>query len=208
MKIELNVSDFFLETDEGSFNIEKEFKKEIIYETVNHIKAKFKEQIDDQIKKEVSQLIENTMQSGITETIKSVLSEGKIKSSKSSEQVTFEEYIREKILNETGWRGFDESLERIADALSVDLKKRYDILFASQIVDKLSQNGLLKDDAIKLPLNPSILTNLVHQLYNHATLISQGVPNEQALKIAIGDKKATEAIKAIKDLTREQTETI
>jgi hypothetical protein len=42
--------------------------------------------------------------------------------------------------------------KKATDSISKELKERYDLLFASQIVSKLHENGMLKEDVAKLLL--------------------------------------------------------
>jgi len=51
-----------------------------------------------------------------------------------------------------GWNSIGEHVSRVGKQLGDELKKRYDVAFANQIVVRIHEQGLLKDDVAKLLL--------------------------------------------------------
>lgn len=152
MKIEIDISDFYLDEDQ---DIEIGLKNYIKNQVVNEIWSKINKKVEEQITMQVKDTVEKEMYRQITTHIGNIIKTEKTKSlNKPNEMVTMEEYVIEH-LTRNNWQGtFSDNMKKIADNLVADLKKRYDLLFASQIVGKMNESGLLKDDVIKL-LMPS-----------------------------------------------------
>jgi hypothetical protein len=64
-------------------------------------------------------------------------------------EISIETYIKNKFQNDSGWSSPNDRIEKLAKSFADEMKKRYDLLFATQIVSKMSTNGLLKDDVLK-----------------------------------------------------------
>lgn len=149
MKITIDVSDFYLE--EG--NIEKDLKAQITFEVVSQIKKSIQEKVDKQITMEVKDIVEKMLYKEITKAITETVKKEEIPSRKiSNTKVNIETYVRECLESTGGWQSFSDTIKKIAADYTVELKKRYDLLFASQIVAKMSDSGLLKEDAVRLLL--------------------------------------------------------
>ena len=75
---------------------------------------------------------------------------GELKSPKNSnEKMTLKEYILYQIQNNTGWNSPNENIKKLAQKFGEEMKNRYDLLFASQLVAKMNESGLLKEDVAK-----------------------------------------------------------
>jgi hypothetical protein len=78
---------------------------------------------------------------------------GKIKGRYSNDkEVTVLEYIQADFNANSGYSSPKDQIQNLAKKFGDELKQRYDLLFASQIVAKLSENGLLKDSVVKMLL--------------------------------------------------------
>ena len=88
----------------------------------------------------------------ITTKVKRILKNEMIPSRTSScEVVTFEERIKQDYLHGLGHNSIRELVTKRGKQFADDMKRRYDLLFASQIVSKMSDNGLVsKEDCEKL----------------------------------------------------------
>lgn len=149
MKITVDVSDFYLDED----NIEAGLRSRITYEVVNEIKKSIQERVDTQIKMEVKDAVEKSLYREITKAITDVMQKSEFPSRNNSKEfVSIETYVKECLNYSGGWQSFQDVIKKIASDYSAELKKRYDLLFASQIVAKMSDSGLLKEDAVKLLL--------------------------------------------------------
>lgn len=151
MKITVELDEFWMHDEQDLSTELKEYvKNKVLKEVSDYIKNKVDTQITMQVKEEV----EKHMYKQINEFIANTISTGKVKGLVSPyELVSLEEFIKQKFEKETGWNSFDSKIKEIAQKHATDMKSRYDLLFASQLVAKMSENGLLKKDAAKLLLD-------------------------------------------------------
>jgi len=150
MKITIDISDFYLDDEQ---DIESGLKSYIKSQCVSAIMQSIQSKVDDQITRQVKDTVEKTMYSRVTKAIESTMKQESFKSRKGNGMVSIEEYVKETLEYTGGWQNFNDAITKIAKSHADEIKRRYDLLFASQIVAKMSENGLLKDDAIKLLLD-------------------------------------------------------
>lgn len=165
IKVEVDLSDFYDES-EGEEDFSAQIKDAIAWDVKQQILKDWKGKITDEFKSYVVAEIEKSKTSFINDTLKELAVDAKIKKSYySDEMVSIKDYIIEKleqtqlsndavqefIRNET--KNENNRLEKIAKSFTTELKERYDLLFASQIVSKLNGNGMLKDKVAKLILD-------------------------------------------------------
>lgn len=149
MKIQVEIDDFYLDGED----IEQSLKNFILQECVQKISKSIEKKIDDQIERQVKLLIEKSLSNKIIQKATEFIDKGTVKSrNDSSKMVSIEEYIRQEFEYNSGWSSHKESIKRIAENYGKDLKQRSDLLFASQIVAKLGENGLLKENVAKMLL--------------------------------------------------------
>lgn len=150
MKITIDLEDFFLE--EGD-QLQDALKKHITWQVTQDITKSIKEKVDN----EVAAAIRKQVVDGLNEQINSFISENiktnLVKSYKdSSKLVPLQEYIAELFTYQSGWGTKSEEIKKLATQLGQEMKNRYDLLFASQLVAKMSETGLLKEDVAKILL--------------------------------------------------------
>lgn len=147
MKFTVEVENFWLEEEELSNALQQAIKTDVI------------RKIQDNIKVQVEKLVENKILSVINaelETRAKVLTDefvakGKVRGRYSSDpERTVEQYIADEFKSKE--QDIKKYIEANAKAQGEELKKRYDLLFASQIVAKINEQGLLKEDVAKLLL--------------------------------------------------------
>lgn len=148
MKIQIEIDDFYLDNED----IEQSLKDFLIKECVNKISKSIEKKIDDQIERTVKNMLEKAMIKQIALKVDTFLIEGKVKSRRSSELVPILKAIEEEYEYGSGWQSIKEAIGKKAQTFAEDLKKRNDFLFASQIVAKLNDNGLLKENVAKMLL--------------------------------------------------------
>ena len=147
MKFIVEIEDNYIEEGEIMSELQNQVKSDV----VNQIKKHINDRVEKQVIIEVKDTVEKQMYILITSAISDVIKNEEFPSrNSSSKKVTIEEYIKECLTYQGGWQNFQDVTKKIAENMSLELKKRYDLLFASQIVSKLSENGLLKDDAVKM----------------------------------------------------------
>ena len=146
--------DFTIKVDEFSVN-EDELIKRVSKYVKENVFSKIEQSIHDRVEKqvemEVKEMVEKILYTKLSNEIKNEIETGLTKSRRKSDtKITFKEYVRECFEYEGGYKNFDETIKTLAKSFTSELKHRYDLLFASQIVAKLNDNGLLKDDVAKL----------------------------------------------------------
>lgn len=150
MKINVTVDldDIWADEESLTHAIESTVK----YKVLTEIEAKIKDKVDLHITKKVNEEVEKHMYRQINSFIEQFIKEGKTKSSRSNELVTIEKFIEERFVYQTGYGTPAELIEKLAKQFSTDMKNRYDLLFASQLVAKMNESGLLKKDVAKILL--------------------------------------------------------
>jgi hypothetical protein len=155
MKITVDIEDFYL--DQKS-EIEPVLKKYLIDSIVIKINDSIKKKVDDQIIKHVAEQVEKNMYKKIQLYIQENMDNGTFKSqvykdsSYVDQELTLKEFIQNKFRSDSGWSSPNEIIKKLAKEFGDELKKRYDLLFATHIVSKLNENGLLKEDVAKMLL--------------------------------------------------------
>lgn len=152
MKISIDISEFYLDEED---NFEESFKNYIKNSAIQYINSSIKEKIEKQVFMEVKDIVEKNLYKEITSAIKKTVETCNMPSRKNrGESVTMEEYVKECFIDNSSYNSFDDVIKKIAANFSTEMKGRYDLFFASQLVAKMNDNGLLKDDIANLLLNP------------------------------------------------------
>lgn len=149
MKFTVEVSDFYLGEDGEIENGLKEYiVKDVLSQINKSIESKVEEHITRRVKDEVEKNLALMMNHKIAECIatEQITRDGK--------KISIESHIRTIFETSHGWNNPTDVMKKMADTFAKELKARYDIGFASHIVAKLHENGLLKDEAAKILLNP------------------------------------------------------
>lgn len=157
MKINVTVdlSDFYSE-DESSFS--EQIKSAIAYDVRQQVLADWKAKIGAEFNSAVIAEVEKQKEQFITSALNELVVNAKVKKRYSSnDMISISEWITEELertqLSENKLRDFlNSQTTKTSDKISKELKNRYDMLFASQIVAKLHENGMLKEDVAKLLL--------------------------------------------------------
>lgn len=146
MKIQIEVSDFYLDEEE---NLENGLRKHVIYEAIAGIYAK----IRDKVEIEIKQVVEKHILDNLSIEIASAISNGKIKRKTDNTEITINEYVQDSLLNSSSsWQSFDKTIKEVSKNFCDEMRKRYDLSFASHIVANLIDNKLIKEDAVKMLL--------------------------------------------------------
>lgn len=147
MKIQIDVSDFYLDEYEG---IEEGLKKHIICEAIKSITEKIKVKIETEIR----QVVEKHILDNLSLEIANAVKYGKIKRKPDNIAVPISEYVQDALFNSgTSWQSFDKTIREVSKNFCDEMRKRYDLAFASNIVANLIDNKMIKEDAVKMLLN-------------------------------------------------------
>ena len=158
MKINVTVDleDFYI--DEDSSNLNDEIKKDIANKVKNLVWKQFEENALKSFDNQVKRQIEIDRELKIKQTIDDLFKNKKLKKPYSgNELVSVEDYIIDELNRNIGAsnqfdRNIRDLIDKKASEIAKDLKDRYDLLFASQIVSNLNKQGMLKDDIAKILL--------------------------------------------------------
>lgn len=150
MQFTIEVSDFWLDEEK---ELEPALRNHIIRDVVSKIEASIKQKIDDHIQKEVKSQVEQSLYRKINSLVGEIIATDKVKGKYTNDkEMTLQEWIHAEFFNNTGYRSPEETIKGLAKKYGDEMKQRYDLLFASQIVAKMSDNGFLREDAMKLLL--------------------------------------------------------
>lgn len=161
MKFTIELEEFWM--DEDSEQLDFEMKKHITNKIVSTIYKSIEDKIEDQIARQVKEKIESTMYKKaslyMNKCFKSALLKATVyEDGRNIEKlVTLEEYVLLKFQKDSGWSSPNDKISSLAksfsDKFAKEIKERYDLLFATQIVQKLDEKGLLKDNVAKLMMD-------------------------------------------------------
>lgn len=150
MKFTVEVSDFYINEDE---NLADALTTAVERGVLNQIQERIKTKVDEHLTRKIAEEVEKNMYRQMNGAIAEFIKTGKVKSTRdSNKDVTIEEYIKEKFVYGYGWSSPDEQIKKLAEKFGAEIKTRYDLLFASQLVSKLNDTGLLKKDVAKILL--------------------------------------------------------
>ena len=145
MKFTVEIEDGWIE--DGELNAE--LKRQVISGIVNQITPVLAEGhirlIGETAKKNIIKIFDDAANK---ETEKFIL-EGKVKSDRGNGLVTVQEFIKEKFDSSNSYSSQKELIEKLAKNYSIEIKNRYDMMFASQLVIKMSEQGLLKEGVLQ-----------------------------------------------------------
>lgn len=160
LTVEVDLSDFYSDDDEMSFS--DQIKQHIAWTVKQQIAGEFKIQAQkeyfEDIKKQVHSLCNyKFFEDLVTETITTKKIKKNTFDENSTELITVQEYA-ENVLKSVTYNDntikevIKKQVQQLADKLGNEIKQRYDIAFATQIVSKLADNNMLKEDIAKLLL--------------------------------------------------------
>lgn len=150
IELKIDISEFYQNENSG---FDEAFKSGVIREAVNQVKKLLETKIDDQINRVVKEQVNKTYCAKISKLVSEQLKTRKLKGKYSNDgEITLEKWIEEEFTRSSGWNSPKDHLDKLAKKFSDEMKNRYDLLFASQIVAKLEGQGLLKEDVAKLLL--------------------------------------------------------
>lgn len=155
MKYTIEVENFWIDSEDSS-SLELELKNHITKNVIKQIEASIKEKVEDHITRKVKADIEERMYRFMNLTIEDIIKTEKITVDKQvgsgKEDITLTDYIKRYFSSRSNYRNAEEVIAREAEKFSKQMKDRYDLLFASQLVAKMSNAGMLKEDVAKILL--------------------------------------------------------
>lgn len=149
MKFIIEVDEFYL--DEES-ELAPALQKHVTREVVAQIWGKIKAQVDEKIAAAVQARTEAILSTQINLIVSQLIDAGKV--CKNGREIPIADYVKEQFDKSSGWNSPYEHVTNLAKAYGTEMKKRYDYLYANQIVQQMHVIGVLKDE-------------IFHQLIDH-----------------------------------------
>lgn len=156
MKLKVDLDDFYLDEEDDLVPAIKDF-------VVNKVTGTIWDRVEEKIKQKILDLCNENIQKIIDEKIEKYLTEmldkEMIKKDRwSNELVSLQEYVST-TFNKDFDNNYRKKLENVVESKTKDIceeiKKRYDLLFASQLISKMNDQNMLKEDIAKLILDKS-----------------------------------------------------
>lgn len=156
MKLKVDLDDFYLDEEDDFVPAIKDFVVNKVVSTIwDRVEEKIKQKILDLCNENIQKIIDEKIETYLTE----MLDKEMIKKDRwSDELVSLQEYVLT-AFNKDFDSSYKNTLERIVEGKTKDIceeiKKRYDLLFASQLISKMNDQNMLKEDIAKLILDKS-----------------------------------------------------
>ena len=149
MKFTIEVEDFWLEED--SEDLVTELQSYVKRDVLNQISKNIEDKVEKQITEKINEVMDKKMTLILDNTLTDLIAPGTIHVNR--EDVTIVNYIKKLFQQNTGWNQPKDQIAKIAKAFGAEMKAQYNAVFASKIVESMKEQGLLKDDVVKILLN-------------------------------------------------------
>lgn len=151
IKIEVDLEDMVEDMlGEGEADIKEELKSTVIRSVINKLLPKMQKTIDVQIVERLDSIITARVEASVQKTLDKAIDDGTIV--KHGETISIKDHVTELFQKSHGWDGANSKIASIAKAFGKELKLQYNNAFATQVVVNMKDQGLLKDDVVKILL--------------------------------------------------------
>lgn len=146
--------------------------------------------IETEITNVVKEQIEETLREQIQVLVADVISTGEIRvDSYSDNKIPIKDWIKKKFNGNCGYGSAENQIKELAKKFGDEMKQRYDLLFASQIVAKLDEHGLLKEDIAKLLIDKKeVMNENLSRVYFNGSELSYKVNGVEVINGEFPDK--------------------
>jgi hypothetical protein len=158
VKVEIDLGKEFPEYDEEGVTIGQSIQDAITHSVVQKVLPLIRADSKDIANNLALNALNEQKEEAIQAVIDDLIKNKKVKKAYSGDQMlSYSEYIEQELerqyMNDRSMRNtLDEIVGKLSKQFSAELKNRYDILFASQIVSKLNEQGMLKEDVARILL--------------------------------------------------------
>jgi len=143
VKFVVEVEDFYLDGEELSSSLIETVRNKV----VSDIKQNIEKKVDEAIRIAVQARVEQELALQINLRVSELIDSGKI--TKDKVEVSISDYIKQQFDRNSGWNSPYEQIAKIAKAYGDEMKKRYDYLYANQIVQQMHVVGIIKEEIYK-----------------------------------------------------------
>lgn len=147
MKFVVEIEEFWIEEDELAASLARQIKEEI----VQQMKKTVDEKIDNQITVRVQKVIDEHIATAIKEKLNELVSTGSI--TRDGKVINLNDHIAALFNNNQGWNNPRDQIIALAKKFGDEIKQRYDAIFANRLVMKMNENGMLKEEVVKLMID-------------------------------------------------------
>lgn len=143
MKFTVEIEDFWMEGDK----LEKELRDYIASNVFSQIWSSIQKKVDEEIRNSVEAIAKTEVTAKINRRLKEIMETEKF-ITRDKKEILIVDYIKQLFQDSHRWNNPTEVIENLAKTFGAEMKKRYDFVFASQIVKEMNTVGLLKDDVV------------------------------------------------------------
>jgi uncharacterized membrane protein YheB (UPF0754 family) len=147
MLFKIEVEDFWLEEGELTEALQDHVKKSVVAQ----ISKSIEDRVQTAIATRVDAVIKEKISKIIDEKLTELVNNGVILVDR--KEVKIVDHVSNLFQNNIGWNSPRDQIARLAEAFGKDLKTRFDAASANRIVVKLNEQGMLKDEVVKLLIN-------------------------------------------------------
>lgn len=146
MKVTVELNSTYL----NGKNLDHAISKKIEREVVNEIWKKVKDQVDKEVQKVAEVYVQEQLNEQIISYAKTIIKTEKIKAPRywggDEDMVSVEEFVKHYLDKQTKSDKVDKAVKEFAEQFTKKLRDRYDMEFASQIINKMRKQDLLKPE--------------------------------------------------------------
>ena len=129
---------------------EGEIQEALKYQIIQNLSIKIMDRLNNDFVKKIENIaivkVEESFKKIADEETKDFIENGLVSSfNNSSKKITVKEYIADRFNNSNAYNSQRSLIEKLAKDYSTEMKNRYDMMFASQLVIKLNEQGMLKE---------------------------------------------------------------
>ncbi len=142
LNITVDLDDLWCDEEES---ITESVKCSIIQSTKQAILKLIKDDTEKQIQSQVKGLVAKELTTQIDAQVTYCLENLKVKGRFNDDDLSLHDYIKQQFTDNRGNHNMAKTLADLATKFGKEMKDRYDLMFAAQIVAKMQENALLKD---------------------------------------------------------------
>lgn len=148
IQVELNLEDVFEESMYNETTLKEGFTSSVRLAIIHELKEKFKNELMREISNPISEKIEDIARESMSDLVENA-SEKKyrFRLDYMDEELTVDEFIRGRIKKVVD-NNIETMISSRAKSFVDELRKRYDMAFATFIVDNMRKQDMLKDEKI------------------------------------------------------------
>lgn len=148
MKFTVDVEDFYLEKGDLATELQRQIKNDVIAQ----IRETVKKQVADFMDQHIRQVIDGELKARVQVLMDNIIATGKVKGgSYNSEECTVADWIKKEFASKRS--DVMVAIQKQVAAQIEEIKNQYNMYFTTQLIMKIKEQGMLKDDAAAMLLH-------------------------------------------------------